>query len=606
MSESDGFVYKWTNKVSGRWYIGSHKGSEDDGYTGSGIQFQRAVKTYGIEKFEREILYRGAQYREEEERILKELDAALDERSYNLKNEAFGASLSGELNGMSGKNHTIEAKEAISKTLIDLWDDERKAEHSKKMSGRGNPMFGISRVGTFSWEKMIQTKRMKQEDWGFLKGEKHHRTTFLNIFRDLKRWGKNSSPRGQLILELENYSYTLPPYVRFQNFESRKMNLPYTKEEFLWYLKGDKFDQSICEKAKIWKDIVNSDGSINSNYGQYIFHGEDNQFDNVVRILKEDRDSRRASISILSKDHLLSDTKDVPCTYSMNFRIREGKLNMTVHMRSQDAIYGMASDAPCFSFIHEMLLNALREFYPDLEYGDYFHFVDSLHVYQRHFAMLDKLLAVDKTTKGDVYKLVLCPKISGPKEVTFLRQYTALDPKDRREIPKEFMFTKWLTGDDMAVSQQPVEDLIRPIRELANGASSTFEKQARNLADNNGYVRPKIPREDSLHATLDFLKGKFHFSKEETDTLTCARECRNKLTHVSLPELRQILWKYGYEFNVPSFIEITLDENTSNVDVITEFEEPTSLYGQDAISASTYTCATDMFRKAIEIIEQRF
>lgn len=255
---------------------------------------------------------------------------------------------------------------------------------------------------------------------------------FRKIFIDLKDRGKPVKPRGQLVLEIENYAYELPPFVRFPSFENRKLNVQYIKDETLWYIKGDKYDTSIAEKAKIWQGIINADGSINSNYGQYIFAGP-KQFDNVIKTLVEDKDSRRASMMILGDGHLLSDTKDVPCTYALNFRIREDTLNMSVHMRSQDAIFGMGNDAPAFSFIHEMMVNALRRYYPTLKYGTYFHIADSFHVYERHFSMLEKLV------QGDKYVHVECPKISGPDEVDFLRKL------DFSEIPESFAFARWLS-----------------------------------------------------------------------------------------------------------------------------------------------------------------
>lgn len=268
---------------------------------------------------------------------------------------------------------------------------------------------------------------------------------FFKIFCDLAENGKLVSPRGQLVVEIENYTYELPPNVRFQSYKCRKFNLQYVKDEMLWYLKGDRFDVSIAEKAKLWQGIINEDGSINSNYGQYLFYGDDNQFDNVVRILASDKDSRRASMMILSKSHLLSDTKDYPCTYAINFRIRDGKLNMSVHMRSQDAVFGMGSDAPAFSFIHEMMLNALKRSYPDIECGNYHHIADSFHAYERHFELLEKITGINPITKEcvdpwtpPVYDKIECPAISGPDEVDFLRKL------DFSNIHDEFKFTKWL------------------------------------------------------------------------------------------------------------------------------------------------------------------
>ena len=61
-----GFVYEWTNKLDGMRYLGSHKGTIDDGYIGSGKRFGNAVNKYGIENFERTIV----EYIEKEEDIL--------------------------------------------------------------------------------------------------------------------------------------------------------------------------------------------------------------------------------------------------------------------------------------------------------------------------------------------------------------------------------------------------------------------------------------------------------------------------------------------------------------------------------------------------------
>ena len=256
---------------------------------------------------------------------------------------------------------------------------------------------------------------------------------FLSIFQRLKNEGKLSSPRGQLVLEVENFNYELSPGVRFQNFKCRNFKLSYAKREVLWYIVGNKFDTSICEHAKMWRSLVNADGSINSNYGQYVFSAQ-NQFDNVVKQLSSDKDSRRASIVILNKDHLFMETNDVPCTYSMNFRIRENKLNMSVMMRSQDAIFGMGNDAPAFSIIHEMVLCALRETYPTLEYGMYHHAANSFHCYERHFKMLDEICS------GDAFEEVDCPQISGPEEVKYLRQ----NAHKLVDVPQEYKFSSWL------------------------------------------------------------------------------------------------------------------------------------------------------------------
>jgi len=449
-----GFVYGWLlvdgGEATGKYYVGSHKGVPTDGYIGSGKVFKHAVKKYGIEAFARTILYEGPDFQAEEHKILASLDAENDPMSYNLKNDATGATLRGSANGMFNKQHTELARKQISETLRTgtRWgSDDKKTEHSKKVHGEKNGMFGKTH-SDFSKNKFKNTLALKSEKWKFLRTGKHHATSFLTPLKMLARSGLEFSPRGQKTIELENFSYVLPPYVRFCNFEVRKFKLDYVKKEFLWYLRGDRYDTSITEFAGMWKSLIQPDGGINSNYGQYIFSGECNQFQRVIDILKSDKDSRRATISILQPGHVLTDTTDQPCTYSLRFSIRNNMLGMSVRMRSQDAIFGMGNDAPCFSFIHEMVQVALTEFYPDLVLGEYYHSADSFHVYERHFEMLENLTGIDivgepnrKVSKSvrPSYQTILCPKISSPEEVKFLLNIT-------ENIPDSFEFTKWLVS----------------------------------------------------------------------------------------------------------------------------------------------------------------
>lgn len=251
------------------------------------------------------------------------------------------------------------------------------------------------------------------------------REQWLNIFKDIQRNGRFCSPRGQRILEIENYQFDGDPFNRFCNFKERKLSLRYLFAEMAWYFAADNNDTRIEYYSKFWKTIKDQNQSYyNSNYGYYIY--KQNGFNYIVGTLINDIDSRQATIMICNNEVMQSNSKDKLCTYSLNFRIRENKLNMSVNMRSCDAIRGLTIDYFQFSIIYEMIYIILKEkAYKDLEIGIYNHKCDSLHVYEKYFTMLDKIIenntnTLFKANDQNSFTEIQCPKISSTNEVYYL------------------------------------------------------------------------------------------------------------------------------------------------------------------------------------------
>lgn len=257
-------------------------------------------------------------------------------------------------------------------------------------------------------------------------------TRFLKMYADLAK-GQICKPRGQAILELEDYVLELDAGDScITSFRDRKMSIGYAASEFLWYLKGDPYDTSIEKHASMWPKIKQPEGFYFSNYGQYMF-GRGAGVRWAIEELMRDKDSRRAAFPFLKLIHCFADNRDMVCTYSMGFRIRENRLNMSVNMRSNDAIYGTTNDVFCFWMVYKLVYAALHQTYRDLLPGRYVHKVDSLHVYEKHWEMLNRL----NHTGEQGYFTIYIPDPSAPEAWTLIN--------GDEPISEEFgAFTQWL------------------------------------------------------------------------------------------------------------------------------------------------------------------
>jgi len=214
--------------------------------------------------------------------------------------------------------------------------------------------------------------------------------TFINIINHIEDQNQSADPRGLKVKESILSNFVIDPKEPIANFDKRKFNWKYLAGELAWYLDQDRDVDFIGSFSNFWGTLTNpGTNEINSNYGSLIFNKE--QFGWVIDSLVADKNSRQAIMFFNQPKFQFEGNKDFVCTMYANFFIRENKLHMKVQMRSNDIFYGLTFDAPFFSFLLQSVHIKLLETYPDLQLGDYYHFTDNLHFYERHFSLADSI-----------------------------------------------------------------------------------------------------------------------------------------------------------------------------------------------------------------------
>lgn len=168
----------------------------------------------------------------------------------------------------------------------------------------------------------------------------------------------------------------LRPRARISRSENR--GKPFSAlGELLWYLSGSDALEFIRPYVQRYADdAVN--GILEGAYGPRLTRMRDgiDQFASIEALLKERPGSRRAVIQLFNAEDIATHHKEIPCTTTLQFHLRDGHLHMSVTMRSNDAYFGLPHDVFCFTMIQEMMARRLG-----VEMGEYLQYVGSMHVY---------------------------------------------------------------------------------------------------------------------------------------------------------------------------------------------------------------------------------
>lgn len=206
--------------------------------------------------------------------------------------------------------------------------------------------------------------------------------------------------------------------------------------ELCWYLSGSNYGEPVVFYMPRYAAELEEDGTIHGGYGPRLFgQAENAQIQNVVALLKESPTSRRAVVQIFDRsDHALPRFKDVPCTSTMQFLLRDGLLHMVVSMRSNDAYVGLPHDVFAFTMLQEMVARSLSA-----EPGNYLHTAGSLHLYDYNEESVTVYLGEGYQSTADVMPSMPLgdPWRQAEELVAAETQIRAGVPYERLHLPKD-------------------------------------------------------------------------------------------------------------------------------------------------------------------------
>ena len=165
-------IYKITNKINNKIYIGAHKTSLiDDAYMGSGKYLLHAQRKHGIENFTKEVLFvfdsATDMYAKEAELVND--DFLAEENTYNLKRGGFGGF--DYLNSLlDNPTHSTQNMKRLGKLS---WEKADKDAHKKRSSERFKQLHKSSLLKGSDWTGKKHSDETKQKMRNSAIG-KHH------------------------------------------------------------------------------------------------------------------------------------------------------------------------------------------------------------------------------------------------------------------------------------------------------------------------------------------------------------------------------------------------------------------------------------------------
>lgn len=286
---------------------------------------------------------------------------------------------------------------------------------------------------------------------------------YNSLIMNLIQNGQRISPRGLATRELLGAALVIPNIQdNIIQIPERKLNYHFMVAEALWILMGRDDVEMISHYNKNIAQFSDDGLKFEGAYGPRIKY----QLPRVIDKLTKEPNTRQAVISIWDRMPTLA-TKDVPCTVSLQFLIRDNRLSLIVYMRSSDAWLGLPYDIFTFTSIQSALAYELK-----IKPGKLLLWLASCHLYENH---IDDAIQMCAHTDPKTWGTYLSPQLPGfPPESIIAHERKArllgIPPPEKTALDPEWcdyleLLAHRKAQDDSTLIGNPIGELYLQMKE---------------------------------------------------------------------------------------------------------------------------------------------
>lgn len=208
---------------------------------------------------------------------------------------------------------------------------------------------------------------------------------YVQLMRRVLNDGETVAPRGQLTFEVPDTTVIVENLADAHVLNTqRRINLKILATEYMHLLGGISSLEQLDLASKGRFSQFSDQGRLKGAYGPRIRH----QLPRVVDLLRRDPDTRQAVLTIWNGQEHATPSRDVPCTLSIQFRLRDDRLSVRATMRSSDVVLGAPYDWWMFSRLGMSVASVLG-----VELGSFVLTTGSMHLYERDLGVANDVEA---------------------------------------------------------------------------------------------------------------------------------------------------------------------------------------------------------------------